>query len=134
MKKIVIEKEKIKTTIKKVLPYVIIGGVVVAAGCVIYRKGYSNGFGKGADCETQRIARHLSNPAGFLVTSYANGINTADKFTYISGTVCKTEEELSKCMQSFYGDSITPEIADKCCKLAKDFFTNVSKVPHKVTI
>ena len=60
MNKIEIDSEKLKKTIRKAIPWVIGGGLVIAGGTILYKKGYMKGGIAGIEHTVTHIADYLS--------------------------------------------------------------------------
>lgn len=86
MKKINIDKKKIKKLAKKALPWVIVGSAAFVGGVIVYKKGYisgiHDGMHKGVDFTIKEIADHLSVPNQFAI--YKNSSNIPVIFNGVS--------------------------------------------------
>ena len=79
MSKIEIDSEKLKKTIRKAIPWVIGGGLVVAGGIILYKRGFlkgiNTGMHHGVDMTIKEIADHLGESVNnFCMYNNSNGI------------------------------------------------------------
>lgn len=134
MKKIVIDKSEIKKSAKKLLPYVAFGAGIAVGGYIFYKSGVKKGYSKGLFEGKDKFLRAISDPAAFHITNYVNGVATPGKFSYIASITCNTEEELAKCLKSFWGEAIKPETIERCDSIAHNFFNHIEKIPECINI
>ena len=79
MKKIEIDRDKLVTTAKKALPWVIGGGAVIAGGIILYKRGFlkgvSTGMHSGVELTIKEIADHLGESVNnFCMYNNSNGV------------------------------------------------------------
>ena len=79
MRKIEIDRDKLVTTAKKALPWIIGGGAVIAGGIILYKRGFLKGVNagmhSGVELTIKEIADHLGESVNnFGVYNNSNGI------------------------------------------------------------
>lgn len=98
MKKIEIDKKKIKNIAKKAIPWLIGGAVIAVGGVVVYKKGFINcvhtGMHKGVDLTIKELADHLAVPNNFCI--YNNSSNIPVIF---NGVGIKSTEDVEKAVK-----------------------------------
>lgn len=105
MKKIEIDKKKIKNIAKKAIPWLIGGAVIAVGGVVVYKKGFINGthagMDKGMDLTIEALADFLTTPNQFAI--YKNSSNIPVVF---DGIAVHSTDDIEKAVKML--DVVSP--------------------------
>lgn len=109
MKKINIDKKKIKKLAKKALPWVIVGSAAVVGGVIVYKKGYfagaHDGMHKGVELTIKEIADHLAVPNNFAIYNTSSNIPVV-----FNGVAVHSTEDVEKAVKMI--DIVAPVEGD----------------------
>ena len=133
MKKIEIDKKKVKKLIKKAIPWVIGGGVVAIGGVILYKKGFTNGVNtgmhNGVDLTIKAIVDHICEPNNFCI--YNNSKNIPVVVNGVAVTCTDDVETAVKVMETI-SPSEKPEFIETSIKQLTDIIFD-NKRPIKIT-
>lgn len=79
MRKIEIDRDRLMITARKTLPWIIGGGLVIAGGIILYKRGFVKGVNAGmhhgVDMTIKKIADHLGESVNnFCMYNNSNGV------------------------------------------------------------
>ena len=129
MKKIEIDKKKVKKFVKKAIPWVIGGGVVAVGGVILYKKGFAKGIYKGADLTTKGLADYLAIHDNFAI--YNNSANVPVVF---NGVGIHSTEDVETAVKML--DVVAPVEGEDAFANAVKQLTDIifdNKRPIKIT-
>lgn len=133
MRKIELDKKKVKKFVKKAIPWVIGGGVVAVGGIILYKKGFTKGVNtgmhNGVDLTIKTIVDHICEPNNFCI--YNNSKNIPVVVNGVAITCTDDVEKAVKVMETI-SPSEDQEFVNITIKQLTDIIFN-NKQPIKIT-
>lgn len=122
MRKIEIDSDKLMNTIGKSLPWIIGGGLIIAGGIILYKRGFVKGVNAGmhhgVDMTIKEIADHLGESVNnFCMYSNSNGVPVIMK-----GAAVVTETDIPAAVNLVNTNcaDVTTEVVENVTKSLTD--------------